>query len=216
MNRRELLLGAVGAMSLGGGEAGAADGFKPLYNGTDLTGWQVRQGNIKSWEALPDRISCPRAGGGCLFTEKEYGDFELRLEYRIPPGGNTGVGIRVPPGGWPSTDGFEIQILDDQHPRYGGKIKPEDGHGSIYRHAAPTSRPFKPAGEWNSMTVFCRGARVRISINGVEIHNVNLDDFNNSLGKGTIPLGKRPRRGQIGLPSHGDPVDFRKLEIREL
>ena len=66
------------------------------------------------------------------------------------------------------------------------------------------------------MVVRCEGPRVVIHVNGVEIHNVNLDDFNGSLGKGKIPLGTRPRKGMIGIPSHNDPVDFRNIMIREL
>lgn len=197
------------------GSATAAD-FVPLYNGKDFAGWHVVHGNLAAWRALPEMISCVEKGGGCLLTDREYGDFELRLEYRVPPGGNTGIGIRVPPGGWPSTDGFEIQILDDQHPRYQEKVKPEDGHGSIYKHVAPKARPFKPAGEWNRILVRCQGAIVVIRVNDVEIHNVNLDDYKDSLGKGKIGLGRRPRSGQIGFPSHGDPVDFRGIEIKEL
>lgn len=210
---RTLLLIALPAAGLAG--ASRAADFVPLYNGRDFTGWRVHRGSISSWEARPDSISCPRKGGGCLLTEKEYGDFELRLEYRIPAGGNTGIAIRVPPGGWPSTDGFEIQILDDEHPRYAG-VKPEDRHGSIYKHAAPKARPFKPAGEWNAISVRCQGPAVVIHVNGVEIHNVDLNDFNDSFGKGKLPLGKRPRKGHIGFPSHGDPVDFRKIVIGEL
>jgi hypothetical protein len=208
-------LAAAVASGLLAGAAQAGD-FMPLYNGKDFTGWHVVSGKLAAWKAQPEMISCTEKGGGCLLTDREYGDFELRLEYRVPPGGNTGIGIHVPPGGWPSTDGFEIQILDDEHPRYRGKVKPEDGHGAVYKHAAPTARPFKPAGEWNQITVRCQGPLLVIQVNGIEIHHLNLDDFNESYGKGKIPLGKRPRKGQLGFPSHGDPVDFRHIELREL
>jgi Domain of Unknown Function (DUF1080) len=204
---------AAGAVAAQPGAPGG--GFVALYNGRDFTGWHVNRGKWDPWRARPDMISFSGKGGGSLQTDREYGDFELRLEYRISRGGNSGIGIRVPPGGWPSTDGFEIQILDDNDPRY-AQLKPEDRHGSIYKHVAPKAHPFKPAGEWNRIDVRCEGPHVVIRVNDVEIHNVNLDDYRDSYGKGKIPLGRRPRKGQIGFPSHDDPVDFRNIEIREL
>jgi hypothetical protein len=209
---------AVVSMVLGTGllvSAASAADFVPLYNGKDFTGWHVESGVIDGWQAKPDMITFAGKNGGCLMTDREYGDFEFRMDYRIPPGGNTGIGIRVPPGGWPSIDGFEIQILDDDDPRY-AKVKPESRHGSIYTHVAPKARPFKPAGQWNHIVVRCQGPHVVIHVNGVEIQNVSLDDYKDSLGKGKIPLGLRPRKGRIGIPSHGDPVDFRNIEIKEL
>src|SRR5687767_1939312 len=112
MTRRTLL-----ALLLAAGAAAEA-GFVKLYNGTDLGGWHVEKGKIEAWKANGELISCVAPGGGYLATDKEYGDFELRLEYRIGPAGNSGVGLRFPKGGWPSTDAMEIQILDDTSPRY--------------------------------------------------------------------------------------------------
>jgi len=215
MNRRTALVTAgVGVLALALAPARAAEWVK-LYNGKDLTGWHVIRGKIDLWKANGELLTCTGRGGGCLATDKQYGDFELKLDFRIPPGGNTGVGIRFPPDGWPSTDGMEIQILDDDHPRY-ATLKAEHRNGSIYTHAAPKAKAHKPAGEWNQYVIRCQGPRVTIHLNGTEIHNVNLDDFSDSLGKGKVPLGKRERRGSIGFPSHGDPIDFRNIEIKEL
>ena len=216
MTRKTLLAGALacGAVGLLLPRAEAADWVK-LYNGKDLSGWHVESGKLDSWAAKGDVISCIKPGGGYLAADKEYGDFELRLEYKIPPAGNTGVGLRFPRGGWPSTDAMEIQILDDAAPQYKG-LKAEQANGSIYMHVAPKSKPQKPAGEWNKYEIRCKGPEVRIKLNGVEIINANLDDYNDSLGKGKIPLGKRPRKGLVGIQSHEDSVDFRNIEIREL
>jgi 3-keto-disaccharide hydrolase len=72
------------------------------------------------------------ARGGNLFTEKEYPNFVFRFEFKTEPGGNNGVGIRAPLEGDAAYAGMEIQILDDGHERYKGKIKSEQHHGSIY------------------------------------------------------------------------------------
>lgn len=215
MNRRRLLVGTA-ACALGGWAVPVRAGeWVKAYNGKDLSGWHVESGKLEAWQARGETLSCVKPGGGYLALDKEYADFELRLEYRLPPAGNSGIGIRFPRGGWPSTDGFEIQILDDEHPMY-KNLKPDQANGSIYTHIAPKSRPQKPAGEWNRYEVRCQGPHVHVKLNGVEIINANLDEYQDSLGKGKIPLGKRPRKGLVGLQSHGDPVDFRNIEIREL
>jgi hypothetical protein len=55
-----------------------------------------------------------------------------------------------------------------------------------------------------------------VKLNDKEIINANLDDYGDSLGKGKVALSKHPRKGLVGLQSHGDPVDFKNIEIREL
>jgi hypothetical protein len=214
MDRRSLLVGALAACA-GGARARAEDAFVKLYNGKDLSGWHVESGKLSSWKANGEMISCVASGGGYLATDREYGDFELRVGYRIGPAGNSGLGIRFPPGAWPSTAGMEIQILDDDSPKY-KSLKPDQYNGSIYTHSAPKARAARPAGEWNQFVVLCRGPRVAVRLNGVEIQNIDLDAFSGSLGKGKIPLSERPRKGLIGLQSHGDLVDFKGIEIREL
>jgi len=200
MNRRALLgaLLALPAVSAAAPLRAAGEWVK-LSNAQDFSAWKVVNGKLDVWKMEGDTISCVGRGGGCLLTAKEYGDFELRFDYRVPAGGNTGVGIRVPPGGWPSTHAFEIQILDDDHPKY-ANLKPEHRNGSIYTFIAPRVRAHKPAGEWNRMEVRCQGPQVVIRLNGQEIHNVNLDEHTQHMGKGDLPLGKRPRRGHIGFP----------------
>ena len=214
IGRRSLLAGlACGVLPA---TVRGAEGFVPLYNGRDLTGWHVERGKLECWAATAEGISCVKNGGGYLATDRQYGDFVLRLEYRIPPGGNSGVGLRFLPGAWPSTEAMEIQILDDPHPCY-ANLDNLHKNGSIYTHAAPRVEfAARPAGEWNHMEIRCHGPRVVIHLNRTEIQNVNLDDFADSVGKGKMALAKRPRRGLIGLQSHGDRVDFRRLELKEL
>src|SRR5437868_4578472 len=71
------------------------EGFTALFNGRDLTGWKAT-GDMKVWGAEGGVMFVQGGGGGWLMTEKEYGDFELRLEYKMTKGANSGVGIRSP------------------------------------------------------------------------------------------------------------------------
>ena len=76
--------------------AHAADGFKPLYNGKDLSGWHVKDSKFQNWMANGEILLCKKGeigitnGNGWLTTDKEYGDFVLQLEWKIPANGNTG------------------------------------------------------------------------------------------------------------------------------
>jgi hypothetical protein len=218
MRSPSLLLATAGAALIAAAGAPGARSqqapFVRLYNGKDLSGWHVKDGKLESWKADGEVLSCVAPGGGWLTSDKEYGDFVLRLEYRIGPGGNSGVGVRYPKEGDPAHVGMEIQILDDADPKY-ANLKPAQYNGGIYYQSPPKAKAAKPAGEWNRYVIRCRGAQVVVRLNGMEIQNVNLDEFTTAEGNYT-PLAKRPRRGHVGLQSHGDRVDFRNIEIREL
>src|SRR5262249_11919511 len=74
----------------------APEGFDSIFNGKDLAGWKVHDGKMESWGAEDGLLFTSGGGGGWLLTEKEYGDFELRLEYKVPKAGNSGVALRAP------------------------------------------------------------------------------------------------------------------------
>ncbi|MCE9532980.1 MAG: DUF1080 domain-containing protein, partial [Planctomycetes bacterium] len=95
-------------------DAKPPEGFVALFNGTDLTGWNATA-KKEVWGAEKGVIFCQGGGGGWLMTEKEYGDFELRLEYKLPKMGNSGVGLRSPLKGDPAYVGMEIQLIDDEN-----------------------------------------------------------------------------------------------------
>lgn len=223
MNRRELLMGggAAGLLVAGLGSrqvlAYQADQtpFTDLYNGKDLSGWHAKDGSINAWKANGEMISCVAEGGGWLTSDKEYGDFVLRLEYKIPTGGNSGVGIRYPKEGDPAHVGMEIQILDDDSPEYKGKLVDAQFNGGIYYQAAPTAHPAKAPGEWNIYTIRCQGPNIRVRLNRVTIQDINVEQFKEGKG-GHKALAERPRKGHIGMQSHGNQVDFRNIRIREL
>ncbi len=192
---------------------GQEKGFEPLFNGKDLTGWEMKQakGDIKDfWSVKEGGILSAKAGTGWISTTKEYGDFVLRVEWRIQADGNSGVFLRVPgvvEGKSPSGTGMEIQILDDNSAKYKGKLKPYQYSGSIYTFV-PCSKPvFKGAGEWNKFELICDKDKITVVFNGEKVAEGDA-----SMGE----LAKRPKKGFIGLQNHGSPVEFRNVEIKVL
>src|SRR5438128_905745 len=89
------------------------EGFEPLFNGKDLTGWKVMGGKMDVWGAEDGLLFVNGKGGGWLMTEKEFDNFEIVLEYKVPKQGNSGVALRSPMRGNPAFDAMEIQILDN-------------------------------------------------------------------------------------------------------
>ena len=154
--------------------AGTPEGFTPLFNGKDLTGWKAAGGKMEVWGAEKGVIFCQGGGGGWLMTDKEYGDFELRLEYKMPKGGNSGVGIRSPLQGDPAYVGMEIQLIDDVN---WGKLAPWQHTGSIYNVVPAAKIANKEIGEWNQMRIVAKGRRILVEQNGTKLVDANLDDY---------------------------------------
>lgn len=190
-------------------------GFVKLFNGQDLKGWQLINGRGPGYVTKDETIVCPLDGGGNLYTEKEYANFVFRFEFKTEPGGNNGVGIRAPLQGDAAYAGMEIQILDDGHEKYKGKIKSEQHHGSVYDVVPARTGFLKPAGEWNSEEIMAQGSHIRVTLNGVIILDTDL-----SLVKETAVLKKHPglqrKSGHIGFLGHGSLVEFRNIRIKAL
>jgi hypothetical protein len=185
-------------------------GFQALFNGTDLTGWKTHGGRITSWGADKGVLYVKGGGGGWLMTEKEFGDFELRLEYKMPKGGNSGVALRSPLKGDPAYAGMEIQLLDDE----GHKgLKPWQHTGSIYGVVPPSKHVSRPLGQWNSMRIVAKGRRVSVELNGTKIVDANLDDCKKDFKSHP---GLLREKGHLGLQNHGGRVEFRNLFVKPL
>jgi hypothetical protein len=191
----------------------ALPGFKALFNGRDLTGWQVHGGRSEVWQVKDGVLSVVGGRRGIadwLMTRKTYADFELRLEFRVSRRGNSGVGLRCPLGTHPARQGMEIQILDDlSEPG----LKPIQQTGSIAQVVAPRRLAAKPLGEWNRYRIVCQGRQVSVELNGETVVDVNLDDYR-AFSK--INPGILRRQGHIGLQSWEGRVDFRNIFLKEL
>lgn len=205
------------ALLLALGIAAGADesGFTPLFDGKTLNGWKLVGGHGPGYVVQDGKIVCPADGGGNLFTEKEYGNFVFRFEFRLTPGANNGIGIRAPYEGDAAYQGMEIQILDDGDAMYKGKIRPEQYHGSVY-DTIPARTGFRnPVGEWNQEEIMANGRNIKVTLNGVIILDANLD-----IVKEPKVLAKHPglarRTGHIGFLGHGSLVEFRNVRVKEL
>lgn len=187
------------------------EGFVPLFNGKDLAGWKVYNGKMDVWGVDKGVLYCQGAGGGWLMTEKEYSDFEARLEFKLPKMGNSGFALRAPLMGAPHIDGMEIQIIDDPNWK---DLKPTQHTGSIYGVVPPSKQVNKPFGEWNSMRIVCKGRQVSVEVNGENIVEANLDNYVKEFAK------KQPgilrQKGVVGLQSYNFRVEFRNLFIKPL
>ncbi|MCA9137805.1 MAG: DUF1080 domain-containing protein [Planctomycetales bacterium] len=189
-----------------------ADAFTSIFNGKDLSGWV---GATDGYEVTDGAIQCQKGSGGNLLTEKEYGNFVARLEFRLPPGGNNGLAIRAPLQGNPAYQAMcELQVLDSTHPKYANLDK-RQYHGSAYGMAAATRGYLRPVGEWNFQEVTVDGSKITVELNGTVILKTDLAEISQYMADSAHP-GKERTSGHFGFAGHGDAVQFRALSIREL
>lgn len=194
----------------------AADSeFTELFNGKNLDGWV---GNKTSYKAEDGMIVIDPddEGGGNLFTEKEYGDFILRFEFQLTPGGNNGLGIHTPLTGDAAYAGKEIQILDNTAEKY-AELKEYQFHGSVYGVIAAKKGFLKPVGEWNQEEVIVQHPKIKVILNGTTILEGDyLEASKNGTLDGKEHPGLQRSSGHIGFLGHGDVVRFKNIKIKEL
>jgi hypothetical protein len=189
-------------------------GFTPLFDGKTLNGWKLVRGRGRGYVVEEGVLVCPRDGGGNLFTEAEYSDFVLRLEWRLWAGGNNGIGIRAPLEGDAAYVGMEIQVLDDNGPMY-AKLDPGQYTGSVYQ-VAPARRGFvKPNGEWNTYEIVAGKRRIKVTLNGEVINDADLSKVTDPAVLAKHP-GVSRTTGHIGLLGHGTRVEFRNIRVKTL
>lgn len=188
------------------------DGFKPVFDGTTFDGWQ---GPVANYQVEDGAISCKPGKGGTIYTADQYADFQVRLEYQLPAGGNNGLAIRYPGMGDSAYVGMcELQILDDTAPKY-ARLDPRQANGSAYGMAAAHRGYLRPVGEWNLMLVSVKGPTIQVELNGTRILTTDLSQVTEYMGKSPHP-GKDRTEGHFGFCGHGDAVKFRNIAIRPL
>ncbi len=186
--------------------------WTPLFNGEDLTGWQQIGGAEATWGVEDGQLYTDGGGGGWLATNRTFADFELELEFNVPPAGNSGVFLRAPRTGNPAYEGLEVQILDDYAPEY-AELHDWQYCGAVYDLIVPSEQATKPAGEWQHMYIRYEGTEIEVKLNGTTIVD---DDIANYREKGPDHPGVLQTAGFLGLQNHGSRLDFRNIRIREL
>jgi hypothetical protein len=207
------------------------EGFTALFSGNDLSGWHGRQGDFNPYK-LAAMTEGERKGllekwteeakkhwkvekgelvsdgrGPFLTTDKEYGDIELRIEYKMLPKGDSGIYLRATP---------QVQIWD--YTEAGGQWKngADKGSGGLWNNSpgAPGKDPLvladKPLGEWNSFRIIQLGERTTVYLNDkLVVDNARLENYWNR---------KQPllRKGPIQLQTHGSEIRWRNLFVRAI
>ncbi|MDR3094859.1 MAG: DUF1080 domain-containing protein [Bacteroidales bacterium] len=194
----------------------AAEGFVPLFNGIDMSGWT---GNLKDYFAKDGNLVCePKGGHGNIYTDREYADFILRFDFQLTPAANNGLGIRTPLEGDAAYTGMELQILDNEADVY-KTLQPYQYHGSVYG-VMPAKRGYlKPVGEWNTQEVIAKGNHITITLNGTVIVDGDIAAASKNFTETADHLnhpGLSNKSGYIGFLGHGSPLTFRNLRIKDL
>ncbi|MFZ9201032.1 MAG: 3-keto-disaccharide hydrolase [Opitutales bacterium] len=190
------------------------EGYGSVFTGKDLVGWK---GDTRGYVIQDGAIVCNK--GGNLFLDRELADFAIRLEFRLPKGGNNGLAIRSPGKGNSAYEGMcECQVLDDNYElSTGQKIDPRQVHGSAYGMVAAQRGYQRPIGEWNFQEVTVVGHVLKVELNGTVILNADLSKVDMSKVMANSPHpGKDRLTGLFGFLGHGDPVAFRAIELREI
>jgi hypothetical protein len=189
-------------------------GFVDLFNGKDTTGWvQVKQ-KAGGYGVKDGVLFCTKGETGNLTTEKEYSNFILRLDFKLDPAANNGIGLRFAREAHASYDGMEIQILDDDAPVY-ANLHASQYCGSIYDVFPAQRGALKPVGQWNQEEITADGRHVKVVLNGQTIVDADLDTVTDPAVLKKHP-GLQRTGGCIGLLSHNDYVEFRNIKIKEL
>ena len=204
------MIGVAMIMAVAAAEAVSndADGFKPMFNGEDFSGWQTTGNWVYDDEGIVTLRPRPGETGwqrydAYLMTERKYNDFVIDLEFKIGEAGNSGVFFRVDDLSNPVDTGIEVQILDTH-----GKKDP--GHhdcGGVIRTAGPSKNMAKPAGEWNRYIITCADGQLTVELNGEQIIDLEL---------GESAMKDRPAIGYIGFQDEAKRVWYRNVRIKEL
>jgi len=211
-----------------------AEGWELLFDGSTLDGWKRFNHDTIGplWSVQEGAILCDGTGltegtanvGGSLITTRQYGNFDLTLEWKISAGGNSGVLYHVvedPKYKHDYETGPEFQVMDD------GGWKGEELHsaqkaGSNYdMFAAPATKKVNPVGEWNTARIVYNNGHVEHWLNGEKVveFEEGSADFTERYKKSKwvdYPDWNKFKSGSISLQDHGAPVYYRNIKIKAL
>lgn len=179
--------------------------LRSLFNGQDLSGWSG-----VGYVVEDGTIVCT-AEGKNLVSEQTFSNYVLDFEFKLSPGGNSGLGIHYPGSGDGAYAGMEIQILDNTAPKH-HELENHQLNGSLYKLAPAKSDALKPVGEWNHERVTVSGPALVVELNGEIILRANLDELSSQYPEHE---GAKRRAGHIAWLGHGPGVALRNIQIVE-
>lgn len=190
-------------------------GFTDVFNGRNFSGWA---GALESYEIRDGAIACKPGMGGTIYWNRTLTDFDARVEFKLPAGGNNGLAIRYPGTGDTAYVGMtELQVLDDNYEQVRGPIDPRQAHGSAYGMVAAARGYQRPIGQWNVQDVQVIGSTIRVELNGTVILKTDLSKVDPSTYMaGSAHPGVTRTEGFFGFAGHSDPVTFRRVQVRPI
>ncbi|TDT47267.1 uncharacterized protein DUF1080 [Maribacter spongiicola] len=212
------------------------NGWKLLWDGKTTNGWKgakLEEFPDKGWKIEDGVLSVLASGGaestagGDIVTEELYGDFELKVDFKLTPGANSGIKYYVDTNinkGEGSSIGLEYQILDDNlHPD--AKLGNHEGSrtvSSLYDLIqADVNKPIQPIGEWNTAHIISKNNHVEHWLNGTKVleYERKSDAYRKLVAESKYAkwanFGEL-EKGQILLQDHGDLVSFKNIKIRSI
>jgi len=196
-----------------------AAGWTLLFDGKSFDGWGCTDKAFPGWSVKDGVIALARHAGGYLYTDQQFTNFELEIDFMVDTHTNSGVFFRWSDLADPVQTGFEMQVLDSA-----GK-NPPDKHdcGALYDILAPSENTMRPAHQWNTAVITCRNGFVTISLNGARIVRADLDKYtkpgkniDGRNNKYSRALKDFSRTGHIGLQAHGGAAWFKNIKIRQI
>ena len=208
----------------------APKGWQKLFDGKTTAGWHTygKTAVGQAWKVSDgtlylDAKNKKEGQGGDLTSNEEYGNFHLKLEWKISKNGNSGIifFVKEDPIKYPASynTGLEMQVLDnDGHAD--GKIN-KHRSGDLYDLIASSSEPVNPVGEWNKVEIISNNGKLDLKMNGKDIVSTTMWDtqWNNMVAGSkfkTMPGFAIYKSGKIALQDHGNEVWYRNIEIKKL
>ncbi len=186
--------------------------YNIIFAGRNLDGWA---GPIDNYVVKNGTVTCLPGKGGTIYYDRELRDFQARLQFKVPPGGNNGLAIRYPGKGDTAYVGMcELQVIDNSAKQY-ENLDPRQFHGSVYGMVAAKRGYQRPVGEWNFQEVTVKGSRIKVELNGTVILDADVSQAHDFMHGSPHP-GKDRTSGFFGLAGHNDPVNYRDISIKVL
>lgn len=199
-------------------ETEKAEGWSLLFDGKDLSQWRnfKKEDISEKWKVADGAFTLVEKGGGDIITKETFGAFELKLDYKITKGGNSGLMYHVTEEeATPWRTGPEIQIQDNVD-----GTDPEKS-GWLYQLYAPDSDATKPVGEWNTIHILITPEKCVHTMNGVKYveYVKGSADWDKKVAASKFskfPLFGKATKGHLALQDHGNVVSFRNVKVRSL